>query len=55
MSDEAGEEMPPEFGEVMDRLESGQSPEDIEEAMPGLADDMDAGGGMGMGGMDDLD
>lgn len=55
MSDEVGEDMPPEFGEVMDRLESGQSPEEIEESMPGLAEDMDAGGGMGMGGMDDLD
>ena len=47
---EGGEDMPEEFGEVIDRLESGQSPEDIESAMPELADDM---GGMG-GGMDDL-
>jgi len=46
MGDEAGEEMPSEFGEVMDRLESGQSPEEIEDAMPGLAQDMDMGGGM---------
>jgi putative FmdB family regulatory protein len=46
MSAEAGEEMPAEFGEVIDRLESGQSPEEIEESMPGLAEDM--------GGMDDL-
>ena len=44
MSDEVGEDMPTEFGEVMDRLESGQSPEEIEEAMPDLAQDM--GGGM---------
>lgn len=44
MSAETGEEMPPEFGEVIDRLESGQSPEEIEEAMPDLADDL--GGGM---------
>jgi putative FmdB family regulatory protein len=50
MSDEVGEEMPSEFGEVMDRLESGQSPEEIEEAMPDLAQDMDMGGGI-----DDLD
>ena len=49
---EAGEEMPTEFGEVVDRLESGQSPEEIEEAMPDLAGDM--GGMGGMGGMDDL-
>jgi hypothetical protein len=45
MSAETGEEMPPEFDEVIDRLESGQSPEQIEEAMPDLADDL--GGGMG--------
>jgi putative FmdB family regulatory protein len=44
MSGETGEDMPPEFDEVIDRLESGQSPEEIEEAMPDLADDL--GGGM---------
>jgi putative FmdB family regulatory protein len=44
MSAEVGEEMPSEFGEVMDRLESGQSPEEIEESMPELAGDL--GGGM---------
>jgi putative FmdB family regulatory protein len=44
MSAETGEELPSEFGEVIDRLESGQSPEEIEEAMPDLADDL--GGGM---------
>lgn len=47
MSAETGEEMPPEFDEVMDRLEKGQSPEEIEEAMPDLGSDMDSG-------MDDL-
>lgn len=47
MSAETGEEMPQEFDEVIDRLESGQSPEQIEEALPDLAE------GMG-GGMDDL-
>jgi putative FmdB family regulatory protein len=52
MGAESGEEMPTEFGEVVDRLESGQSPEEIEEAMPDLAGDM--GGMGGMGGMDDL-
>jgi len=36
MSREVGEEMGPEFDEVIDRLESGQSPEDIEEAIPDL-------------------
>ena len=55
MSAETGEEMPQEFDEVIDRLESGQSPEQIEDAMPGLADDMGGGMGPGMGGgMDDL-
>jgi putative FmdB family regulatory protein len=40
---EMGEEMPPEFDEVVDRLESGQSPEDIESALPDLGSS-DAGG-----------
>jgi putative FmdB family regulatory protein len=44
MSAEAGEEMPQEFDEVIDRLESGQSPEEIEESMPELGDSL--GGGM---------
>lgn len=44
MGDEAGEEMPPEFDEVIGRLESGQSPEEIEEAMPDLGSDLDGGG-----------
>lgn len=44
MSAESGEELPAEFDEVMDRLEKGQSPEEIEQAMPDLADDL--GGGM---------
>jgi hypothetical protein len=30
MGQELGEEMPPEFDEVVDRLESGQSPEEVE-------------------------
>ncbi len=47
MSAEIGEEMPPEFDEVIDRLESGQSPEEIEKEMPDLGTDtgMDTGGG----------
>jgi putative FmdB family regulatory protein len=45
MSAESGEEMPGEFDEVMDRLEAGQSPEEIEESMPELGDSL--GGGMG--------
>jgi putative FmdB family regulatory protein len=44
MSAEVGEDMPAEFDEVIDRLESGQSPEEIEESMPDLADDL--GGGL---------
>ena len=37
MSEEVGEEMPPEFDEVVDRLEAGQNPEEIESSMPDLA------------------
>lgn len=36
MGEELGEEMPGEFDEVVDRLEAGQSPEDIEKSMPDL-------------------
>jgi len=36
MSQELGEDLGPEFEEVIDRLEAGQSPEEIEEAMPDL-------------------
>lgn len=46
MSNELGEEIDdPEFNEVIDRLESGQSPEEIEKAMPSLAED--GGGDLG--------
>ena len=38
MGREIGEELPPEFDEVVDRLESGQSPEEIEKAVPDLGD-----------------
>ncbi len=48
MGREIGEDMPPEFDEVVDRLEKGQSPEDIEKELP------DLGEGMGGGGDDDL-
>jgi putative FmdB family regulatory protein len=47
MGAEAGEDMPAEFDEVIDRLESGQTPEEIEESMPDLGQDLG-------GGMDDL-
>ena len=43
MGRELGEEMPPEFDEVVDRLEKGQSPEEIESALPDLGGD-DGGG-----------
>ena len=36
MSREMGEDMGDEFNEVVDRLESGESPESIEESMPDL-------------------
>jgi putative FmdB family regulatory protein len=45
MSNEMGEDVGPEFDDVVDRLEAGQSPEDIEKAIPDLEG--------GMGGMDD--
>ncbi len=51
MSHEMGEDLGPEFGEVVNRLESGQSPEDIEKAMPDLGSE--DGGGLA-GGMDDF-
>ena len=44
MGNEMGEDVGPEFDEVVDRLEAGQSPEDIEKAIPDLE-----GGGSGMG------
>lgn len=36
MSSELGEEMGPEFDEVVDRLEKGQKPEEIEKDLPDL-------------------
>jgi putative FmdB family regulatory protein len=36
MGNELGEEMPPEYGEVVNRLEKGQSPEEIEKELPAL-------------------
>ena len=36
MGKEMGEDMPPELDDVVDRLEAGQSPEEIESAMPDL-------------------
>ena len=42
MSREMDEDMGPEFDDVIDRLEAGQSPEEIEQAIPGLGE-----GGLG--------
>ena len=50
MSSEVGEEMGPEFDEVVKRLESGQSPDQIEKELPNLG----AGEAGGMGGMNDM-
>jgi hypothetical protein len=36
MSAEVGEDLGPEFDEVVGRLEAGESPEDIESSMPEL-------------------
>jgi putative FmdB family regulatory protein len=52
MSSEMGEDMGPEFDEVIDRLEKGQSPEEIEEALPDIGSE-DASDGS-YGGMDDF-
>jgi putative FmdB family regulatory protein len=38
MADETGEDMGPEFGEVVSRLEKGEDPESIEKSIPELAD-----------------
>jgi putative FmdB family regulatory protein len=46
MGSEMGEDLGPEFNEVVDRLESGEDPESIEQSMP----DLGAGDG---GGLDD--
>jgi len=42
MGNEMGEQLPPEFNDVVDRLEKGQSPEEIEKELPDLG-----GGEMG--------
>jgi putative FmdB family regulatory protein len=41
MGQELGEEMPPEFDEVVDRLEAGESPDEIEKTMPDLGGEGD--------------
>ncbi|MBK8420909.1 zinc ribbon domain-containing protein [Candidatus Villigracilis saccharophilus] len=39
MGSEMGEDLPPEFDDVVDRLEAGQSPDEIESALPDLGAD----------------
>ncbi len=43
MGNEMGEDLPSEFNEVVDRLEAGQSPEEIESVIPDLGLKDDAG------------
>jgi Flp pilus assembly protein TadB len=38
MSREMGEDLGPEFNEIVGRLEAGEDPEEIEESMPELGD-----------------
>jgi putative FmdB family regulatory protein len=45
MSREMGEDMGPEFDEVIGRLEAGQSPEEIEEAIPDFGGEAEGGPG----------
>lgn len=43
MGREAGGDLPPQFDDVVDRLEAGQSPEEIENALPDLGAGGDGG------------
>lgn len=47
MSSELGEDMGPEFNEVVGRLESGETPDQIEKSMPDLGTESPGGAGMG--------
>jgi hypothetical protein len=44
-----GEDMGPEFDEVMGRLERGENPDEIEATMPDLPDNPLTGGGLSAG------
>ncbi len=46
MGDEMGEEIGPEFDEVVSRLEKGQDPDQISREMPDLGDGLDDMGGL---------
>ena len=52
MGSEIGENIGPEFDEVVNRLEKGQSPEQIEKELPDLASAMGDDSGAGLGGDD---
>ncbi|PKO23911.1 MAG: FmdB family transcriptional regulator [Chloroflexi bacterium HGW-Chloroflexi-1] len=56
MAAETGEDLGPEFEEVVGRLEAGEDPEAIEQSMPDLGDGADGGfgAGGGAGGGDDF-
>lgn len=56
MRDEVGEDVGPEFDEVVNRLERGDDPGEIESSLPDIPDSAggDFGGGDFGGGMDDL-
>lgn len=43
MSEESGEDLGPEFNEVVNRLEAGQDPEQIEKDLPDLAGESASG------------
>jgi putative FmdB family regulatory protein len=53
MADETGEDLGPEFGEVVNRLEKGEDPEAIEKSMPELAEMGGDDGGLGASMMGD--
>ena len=54
MSSELGEDMGPEFDEVIGRLESGETPDQIEKSMPDLGSESPGGEGIGgFGGLDE--
>jgi len=42
-----GEDLPPEYNEMMDRLEAGESPESIEQSLGDTLGGTDDGGDMG--------
>jgi len=54
MSGEMGEELGPEFDEVVNRLEAGQSPEEIEKAVPDLGEALGGAGDAGGGDLEDF-